>query len=180
MHDPFYCAIVRSAKDEAERTAILSNYFTIPLSSKDPETLCVVEGSNGAAIWKKPALFEGTTHVKEAFQKNLYATLGNDGAATYTAISKAMYERVPATLSRAWYLSILAVKPEAQGRGMAARLLQPTLASADQQNRLCYLETFNSKSLPFYRRMGFNHATECYEPLLGRTYWIMWREPQAY
>ena len=86
-----------------------------------------------------------------------------------------MEQQLPAYLAGAWYLSILGVRPAARGQRLAQRLLELTLTRADQQGETCYLETFNPLSLPFYRRLGFDHEIHCFEEVTGRHYWILTR-----
>jgi GNAT superfamily N-acetyltransferase len=77
----------------------------------------------------------------------------------------------------AWYLSIVAIAPEAQGRGLGARLLEPTLAEADAAAADSYLETFSRQSSPFYERLGFVKRAEFDEPTTRARYALMIRAP---
>ncbi len=77
----------------------------------------------------------------------------------------------------AWYLSIIGVAPRAQGQGLGARLLQPTLREADQAGAVCFLETFSARNLHFYQRMGFALLDSYLEPVTAAQYWIMARQP---
>jgi GNAT superfamily N-acetyltransferase len=52
-------------------------------------------------------------------------------------------------------LHVLAVRPDRQGRGVAGRLLAPTLARLDEQGTATYLESSNARNLRFYARCGF-------------------------
>ncbi len=54
-----------------------------------------------------------------------------------------------------WYLAVLAVEPDFQGQEHGSRLLQPGLARADIEGRVCFLETQNSRNIPLYERHGF-------------------------
>jgi GNAT superfamily N-acetyltransferase len=76
-----------------------------------------------------------------------------------------------------YYLFILVVAPEHQGRGLGSRLLQPVLAQADSQGRACYLETANPKALPFYYRLGFHLARHNELQPGGPGLWTMLRNP---
>jgi GNAT superfamily N-acetyltransferase len=58
-----------------------------------------------------------------------------------------------------WYLYVLGVDPAAQRRGVARRLLEPTLDEADTAGLPCYLETQERRNLPIYERFGF-HVVE--------------------
>lgn len=79
-----------------------------------------------------------------------------------------------------WYLQILGVHPDFQGRGIARKVMDPILKHADENGIECYLETTNSKNLPLYEHFGFvvrHHATTT--PIFGGPGgWMMTREPK--
>jgi ribosomal protein S18 acetylase RimI-like enzyme len=54
-----------------------------------------------------------------------------------------------------WYLLIVGVDPDRQGRALGSALLKEGLARADQTNSPCYLETSEERNLAFYERQGF-------------------------
>jgi ribosomal protein S18 acetylase RimI-like enzyme len=67
-----------------------------------------------------------------------------------------------------WYLFFVGVDPPYQGRGLGARLLRPVLDQADNEQRLCYLETPTRLNQPFYRRLGFELTAETRHSLMLR------------
>jgi ribosomal protein S18 acetylase RimI-like enzyme len=76
----------------------------------------------------------------------------------------------------AWYLSIIGILPSAQGRGLGATLLAGTLAEASHADLTCYLETFTSRNLRFYERLGFRRVADHLEPTTNEEYVIMRRD----
>lgn len=54
-----------------------------------------------------------------------------------------------------WYLYNLSVRKNAQGRGIATKLLQPMLTFCDNEKMLVYLETNKESNVPIYRHYGF-------------------------
>ncbi len=54
-----------------------------------------------------------------------------------------------------WYLALLIVDPEWQGRGLGGALLAPGLAQADRDGLPCDLETQKHENVAWYRRHGF-------------------------
>lgn len=57
-----------------------------------------------------------------------------------------------------WYLPMIGVLPEKQGRGYGSALLKHALEQCDAAQALAYLEASASKSVSLYRRHGFERA----------------------
>jgi ribosomal protein S18 acetylase RimI-like enzyme len=75
-----------------------------------------------------------------------------------------------------YYLSLLAVAPEQQGRGLGGALLAPTLERCQRERVRIYLETAQPKNVPFYQRHGFRVLAETKHKAYP-TLWSMAREP---
>jgi len=182
-HDPFYrCISSELGRDEAGRRAVLTKYFdySIRQGARIGRVVHLEQADAGAAVWTLPQPREVREH--EALQKHAFlrVALGEHGCLSYDRIVSYMSARAAAVVeSDAWYLSIVAVAPHAQGRGLGARLLAPTLAEADEAGAICYLETFNPRSLPFYERLGFVAKAEFDEPTTRAQYAIMARIPMT-
>lgn len=84
-----------------------------------------------------------------------------------------------AVAQKAWYLSVIGVTPSARGQGIGKRLLEPTLAEADNACVDCYLETFDGRNPRFYERIGFLALESHAEPTTSASYTIMLRRPKA-
>jgi ribosomal protein S18 acetylase RimI-like enzyme len=76
-----------------------------------------------------------------------------------------------------WYLWVLGVAPEHQGRGVGGKLLQPVLAEADRNRLPCYLETESERNVAFYRKHGFEVISADPPPPQGVQLWLMLRQP---
>ena len=76
-----------------------------------------------------------------------------------------------------WYLLLLGVDPDLQGQGVGGKLIAPVLARADDERLPCYLETQTERNVRFYRKHGFEVATEGKIPGHGVMAWTMIREP---
>lgn len=179
--DPFYRAITVAAEgDAALRRQMLVAYFQLALAEAAQVGEVQGSGADGAALWLTPQAGASAIAAAQAVRHQaLQPLLGAPGYQAYRAICAAMAQQLPAALAPAWYLSILGVRPQARGQGLAQRLLAPTLARADREQAVCYLETYNPLSLPFYARLGFEHATEQVEPVTARRYWLLVRAPQT-
>ena len=77
---------------------------------------------------------------------------------------------------RHWYLQLLGVDPEHQGRGHATDLLNPMLARLDGERLPCCLDTMNSDNVAFYQRFGFRVAAKSVVPKTEIGLWLMTRE----
>jgi GNAT superfamily N-acetyltransferase len=181
-YDPFYVAITREfADNETGRRQALALYFDYSMSEGARMGHLVVwpDSAVGAAVWLLPAetsVYDAEAKAKRAF---LAEALGAAGADTYQRIIDFMRPRASAAVDEsAWYLSIVGVTPSAQGQGIGRRLIEPTLADADDAGVDCYLETFDSRNTRFYQRLGFSAAASHAEPVTGATYAIMCRNPK--
>jgi ribosomal protein S18 acetylase RimI-like enzyme len=77
-----------------------------------------------------------------------------------------------------WYLLIVGVDSDLQGRGAGTALVKEGLARADEANCSCYLETSEERYLAFYERLGFRVLESARLGDGGPTAWAMRREPQ--
>lgn len=54
-----------------------------------------------------------------------------------------------------WYLDVVIVDPEHQGKGFASLLIKPILLEAEKNHQAVYLETQNKNNIHIYERYGF-------------------------
>ncbi len=78
-----------------------------------------------------------------------------------------------------WYLAVLGVDPELQGRGYASRLLKPVLARLDREKMPAYLETSIEDYVPMYGHFGFKVIKEEMLPGSGAKMWVMLRDKKG-
>lgn len=177
--DPFYRAVsVACHGDEALRLDILQGYFALALLEGEQAgrvDLADADG-RGAAIWA----IDAAPGVREAAYAQrlagMQAVLGEQGLANFKAIVHNMEAAMAGqALGDAWYLSILGIAPEAQGRGLGASVLAGGLAAADRAGKACFLETYNERSLAFYASLGFEVVEKYAEAVTGCDYWLMLR-----
>lgn len=76
---------------------------------------------------------------------------------------------------RHWYLNMLAVAPEFQGKGYASALMRPMLAQVEQDRLPCYLETQEEENVGFYEYHGFSVVQKTTIPHIGIPNWSMMR-----
>lgn len=59
-----------------------------------------------------------------------------------------------------WYVLAIGIDPKFQRKRYGERLLHPLLAEADRDRVAVYLESANTRNLPFYERLGFEVISE--------------------
>jgi ribosomal protein S18 acetylase RimI-like enzyme len=181
IDDPFYQAITTDREDDVDaRLSVLAQYFDYSLQEASRVGRCLIhdDPALGAAAWLLPRTVDvelAETAAKAAYLAEL---LGPRGWDNYSRIIGFMSDRSkPLVPAGAWYLTIIAVHPSAQGRGIGAQLLQPTLAEATRAGAHAFLETFTSRTLAFYERAGFVRVAQFVEPTTKAPYALMQRAP---
>jgi len=161
---------------------VLSAYldYSIGQGQRIGRVVHLEDAELGVAIWLLPQTDEVCEHERAHKHEFLRQTLGETGFTNYHRMVDYMSARARTVVPiDAWYLSIVAVAPHAQGHGLGARLLAPTLAEADAARAVCYLETFSGRSRRFYERLGFVVQGEFPEPTTGAQYAILTRVTSA-
>ena len=77
---------------------------------------------------------------------------------------------------RHYYLMVIGVEPEFQGKGIGSRLLQVGLNRADDEGRECYLETVTEADVEFYKKHNFDVVLNKGFGV-NNQYWLMTRAP---
>jgi ribosomal protein S18 acetylase RimI-like enzyme len=75
-----------------------------------------------------------------------------------------------------WYLEIIGVTPENQGKSFAGKLIRDMLVKIDEEGLPCYLETVEEKNVGIYRRFGFEVIETSQVPGTPLFTWAMLRE----
>ena len=75
-----------------------------------------------------------------------------------------------------WYLEVLGVAPEFQGKGYASRLLKPMMARLDVEKLPAYVETSTEEYVAIYQRFGFKLIEEAVLPGSETKMWAMLRQ----
>lgn len=77
-----------------------------------------------------------------------------------------------------YYLYLLGVDPQSQGRRLGRQLLGRVLGRADLEGKACYLETQNEKNVAVYRSVGFDVTSVGQVAGSTLTVWTMRRDPK--
>lgn len=77
-----------------------------------------------------------------------------------------------------WYLYNLSIKKDAQGKGIASKLMRPMLTFCDDERMVAYLETNKDKNVEIYKHFGFDLMKEEIIPKTPVTHYAMTRYPK--
>ena len=77
-----------------------------------------------------------------------------------------------------WYLYNLSIKKDAQGKGIASKLMRPMLQFCDDERMVAYLETNKDINVGLYRHYGFDLMKEEMIPKSSVMHYAMVRKPK--
>ena len=78
-----------------------------------------------------------------------------------------------------WYLAVLAVDPQHQGKGYGSKLLNEMLSNIDEEGLPCYIETEGEKNASMYQHFGFEVVDEFVVPGTKDKLIAMLRQPKT-
>ena len=78
-----------------------------------------------------------------------------------------------------WYLYNLSIKKDAQGKGIASKLMRPMLQFCDDEKMVAYLETNKEPNVGLYRHYGFELMKEECIPKTPVIHYAMVRYPKG-
>ena len=137
------------------------------------------EEMNGFAVWL-PFGFTGSKTLpflmNGGLRLILHSGLGIIGRLlTYEAY--AMNLKKTFTDNYDWYLYNLSIKKDAQGKGIASRLMRPMLQFCDDERMVAYLETNKEANVGLYQHYGFALMKEELIPSTPVVHYSMVRKP---
>ena len=78
-----------------------------------------------------------------------------------------------------WYLFNLSIKKDAQGKGLASKLMRPMLQFCDDEKMVAYLETNKEANVGLYKHYGFELKKEELIPKSNVMHYAMVRQPKG-
>ena len=78
-----------------------------------------------------------------------------------------------------WYLYNLSINKDAQGKGIASKLMRPMLQFCDDERMVAYLETNKEANVGLYRHYGFDLMKQEQIPKSTVTHYAMVRKPNG-
>ena len=146
---------------------------------KDAVIYADSEELNGFAVWL-PWGFTGSKTLpflmNGGLKLILHSGLGIVGK-LLTYESYAMNLKKELTNHYDWYLYNLSVKQDAQGKGIASKLMHPMLRFCDDERMVAYLETNKEANVSLYQHFGFDLMKEELIPKTSVMHYAMIRNP---
>jgi GNAT superfamily N-acetyltransferase len=103
----------------------------------------------GAALWLPPNVSPDEEALTELIERTAPAAIRQDAAGVFEQMAS-FHPREPH-----WYLPLIGIDPARQGQRLGDQLMAHALARCDVEQSPAYLESSNSRNLPFYARHGF-------------------------
>jgi GNAT superfamily N-acetyltransferase len=136
---------------------------------------CYTTGSSaGAIVWERP----GQWKVGIIDQLRLLPSMARINGRLLPRILRglaALEANHPAEPH--YYLPVVGVEPEWQGRGLGAALMRPVLDRCDTEKVPAYLEATSPRNRALYERHGFEVTAEFSLGPGSPPMWRMWRPP---
>jgi ribosomal protein S18 acetylase RimI-like enzyme len=177
LDDP---VLIRFVTQPGRRIKLLRSMFRMVLSQAvgHGEVYAVSPGLEGIAVWLPSGVPDIT--FWEALRSGGLALLFKGGLGFMRKMKQdedfIRGLRLRLVPSPHWYLAVLGVDPEFQGKGYASRLLRPMLSRLDVEKLPAYLETSIEDYVAMYRHLGFEVVEEGVLPGSGGKMWAMLRE----
>jgi GNAT superfamily N-acetyltransferase len=108
-----------------------------------------VDGYAAAALWLPPDVLPDEYMLSSIFQRSVSEQIQKDVITVFDQMSR-YHPSEPH-----WHLPLMGVDPLKQGKGFGSALMQHALVQCDRDNKLAYLESSSPRSVPFYKRHGF-------------------------
>ena len=166
-------------RDETDRPGRLEGAFALFLRRIWlPQEECYAASRLfGAALWLPP----GKWHLGVGAQLRLLPSMISVTGRNFVRLGRVLQliERKHPKQPPHYYLAVLGVEPELQGRGFGGALMQPVLARCDRDRTPAYLESSKRRNVALYERHGFEVVEEIRLPKDGPPIWRMWREPSG-
>lgn len=154
--------------------------ISLKTMTKDAVIYADSEEMNGFAVWL-PFGFTGSKTLPFLFSGGLKLIFHSG----FGIIGRLLtYETYAMNLKKAftdnydWYLYNLSIKKDAQGKGIASKLLRPMLEFCDNEKMVAYLETNKESNVSLYQHYGFELKKEELIPKTTVIHYAMVRFPK--
>jgi len=108
----------------------------------------------GAGLWLPPEAHPDSEALERVFRDTAKPAHLDDLLTTFERMDECHPEE------RHWYLPMIGVEPNFQGRGLGGALMRHATARFDEDEVLAYLESSNPRNISLYERHGFEAMGE--------------------
>ncbi len=175
--DPIFVHFIPDASERKNKLPYLIRFLT-RYGISHGEVYAISSNMEGVAVWipsEKAARTQWRMMVNGGL--SLYLKLGRKIVSRRRPVIDfiSLIHRLHAPF-RHWYLELIGIDPELQGKGYAGILLKAMLARLDRENVPCFLETQNGNNVPIYQHYGFKVVENVVIPGTKLRHWAMLRE----
>ena len=164
-----------------EKASKLIMEISLKTMTEDAIIYADSEELNGFAVWL-PFGFTGSKTLPFLFNGGLrlifHSGFGIIGR-LLTYENYAMNLKKEFTDHYDWYLYNLSIKKDAQGKGIASKLMRPMLQFCDDERMVAYLETNKESNVGLYKHYGFDLMREELIPKSPVVHYSMVRHPMG-
>jgi GNAT superfamily N-acetyltransferase len=174
LDDPVVHWLFRDESERAQRLGLLYTELLLRRLTMPHGDVYTSDGLPGGCLWAPP----GTWHMGP-LQMARQLLIGWRVWGRELPRALGGLDRISRKHPRGehFYLALLGVVPEQQGRGLGSRLMRPVLDRCDREGIPAYLEASTPRSRELYARHGFEMVEEVRLPGEGPPLWRMWRSP---
>ncbi len=178
--DPGLVGLLPRAATRA-RVAPMAHRISVAPAIESGQAFGVGEPLEGVAVWEFPGQSSPTPaqYVRAGALRVLFSPLIISAMRSTGKLRAIQAMRKRHAPRPHYYLSMLGVAPESQGKGLASRLVRPILAQADERSLGVYLETMKLRNLAIYEHFGFVCVEEYHVPNTDLTVWALYRPPKT-
>ncbi len=179
LDDAFYITMERSIADTAFCKEAMLRYldYSMVEAKKYGELFIPTDHQFGVSVWSVP--IDQELEAQKSLEKKSFIRnhMSQQSLEKYNQIVGIMAANAATLIDKDdWYLSIVGILPEYQGKGLGIELVNSVLAKTDRLRVRTYLETFTARNMTFYERLGYQVADSFYEPTTESKYWLMVRD----
>ena len=156
--------------DDSERKEKLPHFFKSMLHKGllQGEVYASSPAMEGVTVWLPPGIPGGLSKTYE-IDRDAFDRFAYYGKCVFAVRQK----HAP---GRHWFLELIGVAPEFQGKGHAGRLLRSMLDRIGREGLPCYLDTEVDKNVEMYQHHGFRVVDDMMVPGTGVRSWGLLRE----
>ena len=176
---PLHNWLTKGKYDEVASRLLMQ--ITLKTMTEDAVIYADSEEINGFAAWL-PFGFTGNKAIP-FLRSGGFRLILHSGFGIISRLSA--YEKYAMNLKKEytdnydWYLFNLSIKKDAQGKGIASKLMRPMLQFCDDERMVAYLETNKDTNVGLYRHYGFDLMKEELIPKSPVMHYSMVRHPKG-